>query len=556
MLLKYIFKKPFAAIGFIILIIVSPQISVRLTVKLAALIEAAGAGSPEIWASLASALLLFVLSSILSYIENVLVNIIIAGARVSLKEDMFANLANSSCENFGRDYVGTYIAEFTNDITIVEHKFFYSVLSLTSSMIAYATCFAAILSLNLYFAGIVCFFELLGFAICFLLRSRNQKDNYAYVTRLSEFTQRIREIFASRSVIMNYGAEAAVSNEFKSVNAMTEDRKMNSELTISFISSFAHFIRCMAAYSIIAFGAVAIAKGSLDFSAVFIAYNFANTLSAPVKKILSGLNEIHASRSVVKRIKTGISYRREESSRSAKDICFDGIEMKNVSSSRGGQIILSGIDLRIEPGKKYLVIGENGCGKSSMLRLLVRGSDSYLGSIIMGGLELRELSYDTVSKHISYINEDVPLLTDTVYNNIALYRDVSKEQVRQAMLTSGLTIPHDRVIHDGGKNISSGERRRIGIARCLLSQPDVLLLDESDSTLDVVSAYETEKQILQLDKAVVMVSHNFSVRLIDRYDCIFLMECGKITARGRHSELMEKSELYRRLIHIRTGLAC
>ena len=554
MLMKYLFKKPAAVIGFAALIIISPQVAVRLTIRLAGLIEAAGAGSPELWTILFRTLLLFASGSVLAWLENILINLLIAKARTSLKEDMFGNLAYASCENFGNDHVGTYIAEFTNDMTIVEHRFFYAVLSLVSAVITYVTCFAAILSLDLYFAGIVCFFELLGFLICFLFSSRTRKVNSAYITQLSDFTQRLREIFSGRAAILNYGAEQAITDLFRSDSSQTEDRKMNSELTISFVGSFAHFIRCMAAYSVIAFGAVWITNGRLDFSEVFVAYSFANTLSAPVKKILSGLNEIHASASVVQRIQSGIAYRRQESALCGEDVPFDGIELKGITVDRGGRRILSDIDLRLEPGKKYLVVGENGSGKSTLLRLLVRGNDSYRGSILIGGAELRALGYDTVSRHISYTNEDVPLLTDTVFNNVALYRDVSGEQVRNAMLSAGLQIPADRVIRDGGKNISSGERRRIGLARCLLANPDVLLLDEYHSTLDVVSAHEIEKQILQLEKTVVTVSHNFSIRLIERYDCIIMIDKGRITARGTHSELMAGCEQYRSLMRIRTGV--
>ena len=146
------------------------------------------------------------------------------------------------------------------------------------------------------------------------------------------------------------------------------------------------------------------------------------------------------------------------------------------------------------------------------------------------------------------------MLSDTVKNNILLYREISDETLQEAMKTVELSVPIDRQIGDGGKYLSSGERRKLEIARALVKNPQVLILDEVVSTLDIETAYEIEKLILELNTTVIMVSNAFSGKLIEKYDAIILMDKGEILASGRHKELLEKSAMYREIYEIRCGV--
>ena len=140
------------------------------------------------------------------------------------------------------------------------------------------------------------------------------------------------------------------------------------------------------------------------------------------------------------------------------------------------------------------------------------------------------------------------------YRNTDLYREISDETLQEAMKTVELSVPIDRQIGDGGKYLSSGERRKLEIARALVKNPQVLILDEVVSTLDIETAYEIEKLVLELSTTVIMVSNAFSGKLIEKYDAIILMDKGEILASGRHKELLKKSAMYREIYEIRCGV--
>ena len=229
------------------------------------------------------------------------------------------------------------------------------------------------------------------------------------------------------------------------------------------------------------------------------------------------------------------------------------ITVKSMSFKYNDKYIFKEFDLDIKEGSFTCIIGKNGSGKSTTTKLIKRTYSNYTGTILVGGYDLRSHEGQVLSDLISYSNETVSLISDTVKNNILLYREISDEKLREAMQTVELFVPVDRQVGDGGKYLSSGERRKLEIARALVKNPQVLILDEVVSTLDIETAYEIEKLVLDLDTTVIMVSNAFSGKLIGKYDIIVLMDNGKIVDSGSHKELLTKSEIYREIYEIRCG---
>lgn len=555
MLLLYLLKKPLFTLSYAALIVLTPQLSMRLTYQTAMLLEAVRTADVDrVLALLLNIFGIFLLCCLLQYWSKLLKRYILACARTSLKADMFRDLVQVSRTFFEENGSGAHITAFSNDISIMEYKYFDAILEGAESVLTFITYFSAILSLHPLFGGIVFSFELTTLLICFCLRKENLTRSKIYIDTLAGFTQAVGDYFASRFTIWNYAAERGVERAFQTVNRQTEAAKTDSELVVTFTDAFAHFVRCMGSYSIVAVGAVKVLELTMTFSGVYAAYSFANNLSNPIKTIICKLNDIQSSYSVSHKISAVVRARREEAACQESSGPFDGIHLDRVSVQRGTRDILTEVSCDFEPGKKYLILGRNGSGKSTLLKLLVRNFDHYDGSITLCDAQLRELSYHAVARHVSYINETVSLLTDTVYHNITLYGSSDPEQVAAVMARVGLTVPQDRFLHDGGKNISSGEKRRIEIARCLLTNPDVLIFDEAISTLDIPTAYGIEKMMLNMaDKTVIFVSHNFSGQLLNRYDKIFLMDGGRLIAEGTHRSLLADSPDYRRLIQIKSG---
>ena len=200
------------------------------------------------------------------------------------------------------------------------------------------------------------------------------------------------------------------------------------------------------------------------------------------------------------------------------------------------------------------MLGCNGSGKSTMAKLLKNTYSGYEGSILLDSYDLASPEGAALSRLVSYSNETVSLLSDTVRNNILLYRDVSEDRLETAVRLADLRVPMNRKAGDGGRFLSSGERRKLELARALIDDPQVMILDEVVSTLDIETAYEIEKLVLSLeDRTVIMISNAFSGQLLDQYDQIILMNQGRIISQGTHSEMLRDSEEYREIYRIRCG---
>ena len=200
------------------------------------------------------------------------------------------------------------------------------------------------------------------------------------------------------------------------------------------------------------------------------------------------------------------------------------------------------------------MVGLNGSGKSSLFRILKRWFPKCTGKITVDGVEISSLENRQLSRAVSYMNENVSLFSGTVQENISLFRSYSEDDFNNAIRDAQVRLSLNREISDEGRNISSGEQRRIEIARSLLESVGVLIFDEVVSTLDIETAYEIEKLALGFrEKTVIFISHNFSGKLIREYDEILVMGDGKLIAHGSYNELLESCDYFKRICEIKFG---
>ncbi|CAE8630653.1 unnamed protein product [Polarella glacialis] len=231
------------------------------------------------------------------------------------------------------------------------------------------------------------------------------------------------------------------------------------------------------------------------------------------------------------------------------------LEFRGVHHSYSeGNPILAGLSLVVPPGVKAAIVGPSGSGKSTLLRLLYRFADPQQGQVLFDGQDVRDLDPSSFRKYLGIVPQDCSLFNDTVGFNIRYGRpDASDEEVERA---ARLAQIHDHIISlpegyntsvgERGLKLSGGERQRIGIARCLLRDPAVVLLDEATSSLDV----RTERHLvdamdeLMRGRTFLIVAHRQST--VERCDIVAYLEGGAVVELGPHQELLSRSEKYRR----------
>lgn len=240
---------------------------------------------------------------------------------------------------------------------------------------------------------------------------------------------------------------------------------------------------------------------------------------------------------------------------------FD-IALQDVSFSYNDETrVINGASFLAKQGQVTAIVGPSGCGKSTILRLISRLYDYDAGSIRIDGHDIREISTDALFDKVSFVFQDVILFNISVLDNIRMGRpDATDDEVRQAARMANceefiLKLPegYDSLVGENGSRLSGGERQRISIARALLKNAPILLLDEISASLDVENERDIQDALNRLidGKTVIIVSHR--LRSIEKADQIVVMNAGRVDAAGTHGELLEKSALYRRLIE-RSGL--
>jgi len=238
------------------------------------------------------------------------------------------------------------------------------------------------------------------------------------------------------------------------------------------------------------------------------------------------------------------------------NVFTSAIEFRNASFSYDGAIILDNINLTVAKGKTIALVGSSGAGKSTLADLIPRFHDVTGGEVLIDGINIKDYSLHSVRNLMSIVTQEPILFNDTITNNIALgYPEATEEEL---MMAAKIANAHDFIIKkeggyqsntgDRGSKLSGGERQRLTIARALLKNPPILILDEATSSLDTESERLVQDAInnMMQNRTSIVIAHRLST--IRHADEIIVLQKGKIVERGNHDELLAQNGFYRKLV--------
>ena len=236
------------------------------------------------------------------------------------------------------------------------------------------------------------------------------------------------------------------------------------------------------------------------------------------------------------------------------------LTLKNLSltatDAQGRADIVKNVSLDVEDGKFLVITGPNGGGKTTLCHLLSRFWDVDAGSVTLGGRDVRDYSMDSLMQNFSFVFQNVYLFHDTIANNIRFGQpNASMEQVIEAAkkarchdFIKKLPQGYDTVIGEAGGSLSGGERQRLSIARAMMKDAPIIILDEATANVDPENEKELMEAVNELthEKTVIMIAHR--LKTVRHADQIFVVDKGQIVQRGTHEELMKQNGIYRRFI--------
>lgn len=551
----------------LVLIIIEPSLNSVLNFWLQKMFNAAKPGTDilNIIRLLTAGFLLWLLKRVIAYASALLKSRYICNAKQDVKAELFDEILAFRTANISSvASSGEYISMFTNDVNLFENRYLNQIISLISNVFSVAILGASFLALNRKLAlailafGVVSMFVPLSFA-----RELNRKS-LAWSNVISKFTQRLKEFLTAYPTIKNYSIEDEVRKKFNEINVASENAKFEADYALNLANNIGQLLAWFMQFIGVGLGLILVVKGEITIGTVIAAQSFASDLALPLQNIIMNVNSIHSVRSLIKKF--------NEYSRPTEELMVlndSGIDREKLvaADSKGCTIKFDDVTLVIdaksiidhfsfcfESCKKYLIVGMNGSGKSSLFRSLKRWFPQCQGEITLNDVEIDSIDNQLLSQAVSYMNENVSMFTGTVEENITLFRSYPLDQLNDAMKMAQVHLEPKRIINDEMRNISSGEQRRIEIARSLLESAGVLIFDEVVSTLDIETAYEIEKLALDFeDKTVIFISHNFSGKLIKAYDEILVMDGGKLVAHGNYDALMQSCDYFRNICEIKFG---
>ena len=242
--------------------------------------------------------------------------------------------------------------------------------------------------------------------------------------------------------------------------------------------------------------------------------------------------------------------------------CKHEIEFKNVSFSYGEEEVLKDISFTADRNQMVALVGASGSGKTTIANLLARFWDINRGEILLRGTNIRDLPMETLMSHLSMVFQKVYLFEDTVYNNIAMGRaDCTMEEVIEAAKKARcyefiMQLPYgfETIIGEGGTSLSGGEAQRISIARCILKDAPIIILDEATASIDADNERYIKEAMTELcrNKTVLVIAHRLNT--VRNADKILVIDQGRIAETGTHEELLKQGGLYAHMSQLQENM--
>lgn len=488
----------------------------------------------------------FVMLGIFLYLQSLLSKRITCKIIKQIRTDVFKGIVSQSMGDFGKRNTADYLSIITNDVKMIEDNFLLPFFE----VVQYTVIFISSFVLMIYFDVIVTIVVFVAITLMFLVPSllgkELEKRQNTLSSQLADFTTKLKDILSGFEIIKSYSMKQYVIQKFDKENSDTIHTKYSVDKLFALNEGLSSFLALMVQIVVLFLSAYFIITERITVGTLLGMVQVSSNLANPLIMIFTNIPKIKSIQPIIEKLTVLSKYELNEVPKKQSATFNSVVSISNLSFAYEKQNrVLDKINLHIEKGKKYVIVGKSGCGKTTLVKLLAGYYTEYSGKILYDNTDLSMMNENDIVQLSSIIHQNIYMFNESVYDNICLHEDYSKESIDKAVKASGLNdviekLPEGLLYEAGenGSNLSGGQKQRIAVARALIRNKPILILDEGTSAIDMQTAYDIENHLLKIEGlTIITITHNLKKELLELYDNIIYMENGEIIERGTFEEL-------------------
>ncbi|TLH67272.1 ABC transporter ATP-binding protein [Mycolicibacterium phocaicum] len=504
------------------------------------------------------ALLLYLVSAVMVWAEARLLNTIVQRTMFTLRSHVEDKIHRLPLSYFDSRPRGEILSRVTNDIDNVQTSLTITVSQLLTSALAVVAVLAAMIWISPLLALITVLTVPLTLLTTRIITKRSRQQFMAQWRNTGRLNAHIEETYSGFTVVKTFGHRALAEEKFRELNDDVYQASFGAQSLSGLVSPITTFIGNISYVGVAVVGGIQVATGQISLGSIQAFIQYVRQFNQPLTQIASMYNTMQSGMASAERVFEFLDADEEAvleagPGSGAGSAAPDLVEFEQVNFSYlPGTRVIENLSFVVEPGTTVAIVGPTGAGKTTLVNLLMRFYEPDSGRILLGGRDIATMSRADLRSRIGMVLQDTWLIGGTIYDNIAYGRPgASEAEVIEAARTARVdhfvhTLPngYQTRLNENGVNISAGEKQLITIARALVRQPQLLILDEATSSVDsrteLLIAQATAE--LRRNRTSFIIAHRLST--IRDADLILVVQAGRIVERGSHDELLQRRGAY------------
>ena len=507
---------------------------------------------------------LYILQTLVQYVGNLLFARVSYSIVRDIRRDAFANMEKLGMSYFDKTPAGSIVSRLTNDTETISDMFSGILSSFISAVFIFLTTLYTMLVLDFRLTALVLLFLPLIFLLVNLYRKKSVKIIEKTRSLLSDINSKLAENIEGIRIIQAFNQEKRLQSEFDEIN---QEHLVYAYRSVALDALFlrpAMSLLKLLGYAVLMayFGYRGLYLG-ITAGTMYAFIQYINRLFDPLIEVTQNFSTLQTSMVSAGRVFTLIderTYEPHQKDGQAK-IQEGNIRFEHVCFSYDGKYpILDNISFSVNKGETIAFVGHTGSGKSSIINVLMRFYEFQSGRVLLDDVDIRDYSQEELRKNIGLVLQEPFLYHGTVKSNIAMYQEISDEQVQAAAafvdadsFIQELPQGYDAPVSERGSSFSTGQRQLLAFARTVASQPKILILDEATANIDseTESLVQASLAKMRQGRTTIAIAHRLST--IQDANCIYVLDKGRIIESGTHEELLGLGGTYHKMYSLQAG---